>query len=225
MSSLRNWNVLSWNVGGINSPGKWSDVRAKIDESSCSAFCFQETNKADFDSHFLRNFAHRHFNKKKFVPAIGSSGGLLDYRRFELWLIVGDFNLLRSLDNRNKPGGNVNDMLFSNEVIQRLGLIEIPLKGRNFTWSNMQDDALLQKLDWVFMSAKWSLSFLNTLARLTLDLIPCSVQIALSIPRALVFRFENYWVEFDSFLPLCPLSAIYLLDLSMQNGLSPSSSR
>jgi hypothetical protein len=29
------------------------------------------------------------------------------------WLIVGDSNLIRSPSDRNKPGGNINEMLFS----------------------------------------------------------------------------------------------------------------
>jgi hypothetical protein len=29
----------------------------------------------------------------------------------EDWLLLGDFNFIRSLDNRNKLGGNINDML------------------------------------------------------------------------------------------------------------------
>lgn len=66
------------------------------------------------------------------------------------WLIVGDFNLIRSFDDRNKPGGNVNEMLTFNAVISRLGLVDIPLKGRKFTWSNKQTNPLLEKLDCFF---------------------------------------------------------------------------
>uniref|UniRef100_A0A453EXI1 Uncharacterized protein n=1 Tax=Aegilops tauschii subsp. strangulata TaxID=200361 RepID=A0A453EXI1_AEGTS len=40
-----------------------------------------------------------------------------------------------------------------NEAISELGLIELPLKGRQFSWSNMQDSPLLEKLDWFFTSA------------------------------------------------------------------------
>lgn len=67
----------------------------------------------------------------------------LDPSLFELWLLVGDFNLLRCPENRNRPGGNVNEMLLFNEVIHHLGLVEILLKGRSSTWSNMQENALL----------------------------------------------------------------------------------
>jgi exonuclease III len=51
----------------------------------------------------------------------------------EDWLLVGDFNFIRSQANRNKPGGNVNDMLTFNDFIRRQGLTELPMKGRKYT--------------------------------------------------------------------------------------------
>jgi hypothetical protein len=33
------------------------------------------------------------------------------------WLIVGDFNFIRKPSDRNKEGGEVNDMLMFNEAI------------------------------------------------------------------------------------------------------------
>ena len=49
------------------------------------------------------------------------------------WFLVGDFNFIRSMDNRNLPGGDVNDIFIFNEIIGHLGLLELPLKGRRFT--------------------------------------------------------------------------------------------
>ncbi|KAG2588924.1 hypothetical protein PVAP13_5NG390981 [Panicum virgatum] len=54
------------------------------------------------------------------------------------WLILGDFNFYRSTENRNRPGVNISDTYVFNEAIGESGLIELPLKGRAFTWSNMQ---------------------------------------------------------------------------------------
>lgn len=73
----------------------------------------------------------------------------------EFWLFVGDFNLIRSLENRNLPGGDINDIFLFNEIIGHLGLLELPLKGRSFTWSDMQEIPLLEQLDWFFTSANW----------------------------------------------------------------------
>lgn len=51
-------------------------------------------------------------------------------------MIMGDFNLIRGQDDRNRPGGNVNEIFAFNEVISHLGLVELPLKGKMYTWSN-----------------------------------------------------------------------------------------
>jgi hypothetical protein len=55
-------------------------------------------------------------------------------------------------------------MILFNEAINNLGLVDIPLKGRKFTWSNMQDSPLLQRLDWFFTFLAWSTTFPNTIA-------------------------------------------------------------
>ena len=72
------------------------------------------------------------------------------------WIFLGDFNFYRSLENRNRPAGNLNDTLIFNDAIGHLGLVELPLKGRNFTWRNVQSDPLLEQLDWFFTSPNWT---------------------------------------------------------------------
>lgn len=103
------------------------------------------------------------------------------------WLIVGDFNLIRSPDNRNKPGDNVQEMIKFNEAISRLRLHEIPLKCCRFTWTNKQMHPLLERLDWFFSSNAWT-SFLPN----TFDHTPCVISASTNISRPQVFRFENY---------------------------------
>ena len=48
----------------------------------------------------------------------------------EKWLLLSGFNFMRSLENSNLPGGNVNDIFLFNEIIGHLGLVELPIKGR-----------------------------------------------------------------------------------------------
>jgi len=80
------------------------------------------------------------------------------------WLIVGDFNLYRNPDDRNKPGGDHLETYLFNEAINALGLVELPLMGRRFTWSNKQLSPLLERLDWFFTSALWTITYPNTFA-------------------------------------------------------------
>lgn len=63
------------------------------------------------------------------------------------WLIVCDFNLYRKPENRNRIGASVADMLMFNNALSALGVVEIPLRGRKFTWINKQQPPLLVRLD------------------------------------------------------------------------------
>lgn len=115
------------------------------------------------------------------------------------WLIIGDFNLYRSPADRNKPGGDIDEMYLFNEAISALGIVELLLKGRRFTWTNKQASPLLERLDWLFTSTCWTMvcpsTFVYPLVMETSDHVPCVVSISTSIPRKSIFRFENYWME------------------------------
>jgi hypothetical protein len=95
-------------------------------------------------------------------------------------------------------------MFLFNEIIGHLGLLELPLKGRRFTWSNMQAQPLLEQLDWFFTSAEWISSYPNTtvmpLANTASDHVPCVVNIDTVIPKASIFRFESFWVDQPGFM-------------------------
>jgi hypothetical protein len=118
-------------------------------------------------------------------------------------LFLGDFNFYQSLKNRNRSGGNVANTIIFNDTIDHLGLIELPIKGRAFTWSNMRPDPLPEQLDWFFTSPNWTLDYPLTkvfpMARITSDHVPCGVSVSTRIPRSNIFRFENFWLEHDGF--------------------------
>jgi exonuclease III len=122
----------------------------------------------------------------------------------EMWLFLGDFNFIRSEQNRSRPGADVNDMFLFNELIDHLGLLELPLKGRSFTWSNMQQNPLMEQLDWFFTTHNWITCYPNTvvtaMAKPTSDHVPCLVSIDTVMPKAKLFRFENFWVNQPGFL-------------------------
>ena len=127
-----------------------------------------------------------------------------DTSDFDDWVLGGDFNLIRYPKNRNKPGGDQTEMNLFNEAISDLDLVDIPFSGRNYTWSNMQNDALLVKLYWIFTSASWTLSFPATfvqpLSKPVSYHIPYVLHIGSSIPKSKIFRFENFWVEHPGFI-------------------------
>jgi hypothetical protein len=65
-----------------------------------------------------------------------------------VWLLLGDFNLIRRLSDRNKPRGNIQNMLDFNASISNLRLEELKLNWNRFTWTNNQSSPLLESLDW-----------------------------------------------------------------------------
>lgn len=192
-SSFRSWNVLCWNVRGINAVEKHDAVRVRILEGDCSVVCLQETKLPSFDLAYVKKFVPQRLDHFAFVPAsrvAGNSGGLLtiwdgvlftgsvvealpftlhvllrsnlssdcfhviniygpcdgsarvdflnwlsdqDIGDDEDWLFIGDFNFSRSLENRNRPGGNIQDIHNFNNAIAALELNELPLSGRAFT--------------------------------------------------------------------------------------------
>lgn len=54
-----------------------------------------------------------------------------DVPSFDEFALVGDINFIRGYDNRNKPGGSVNDMMLVKDLIPHLDLLEIPLRVIN----------------------------------------------------------------------------------------------
>jgi hypothetical protein len=68
---------------------------------------------------------------------------------------VGSFwgisTLSGGLKTRTGQGG-YNLMVKFNEAISKLGIIELPLSGQSYTWSNNQQQPLLERLDWFFVS-------------------------------------------------------------------------
>jgi exonuclease III len=74
-TTSKSWNVLNWNIRGLNGDNKKKAVRAKIEKSGCSVFCLQETKVENFDCSFLKKIAPKRFSKFAFVPSIGAWGG------------------------------------------------------------------------------------------------------------------------------------------------------
>jgi hypothetical protein len=94
-------------------------------------------------------------------------------------------------------------MLGFNDAICNLRWKELKLYGNRYTWSNNQQSRLLERLDWFFASVSWVANYpgskVNTLSRDISDHYPCLVSISTNIPKAKVFRFENFWMLHDDF--------------------------
>lgn len=121
------------------------------------------------------------------------------------WIITGDFNLVRSAED--KSNGIISPNLTSafNAAIHDLGVDKLPLSSCRFTWSNGQPNPILSRIDRVFVNNDLSFAFPSTslthLPRPTSDHTPIISYLSTTIPKSTIFRFKNCWLQNQNFLP------------------------
>ncbi|KAK1290574.1 hypothetical protein QJS10_CPB18g00699 [Acorus calamus] len=74
------------------------------------------------------------------------------------WCCMGDFNVTRWEEDRNRSGGISSDMRLFSDWIGEQGLIDLPI-SQAFTWSSLRADASLARLDRVLVDIEWEDSF------------------------------------------------------------------
>ncbi|KAK8681329.1 hypothetical protein V6N13_053733 [Hibiscus sabdariffa] len=113
------------------------------------------------------------------------------------WCIVGDFNVVRTVEERQGMVSLARGMFEFNEFIEDLDLVDLPSKGHRFTWFGSGNKC--SRLDRFLLSMEW------------LERFPGLVQVSLPrgisdhVPLILVldetdwgpkpFRFINAWVD------------------------------
>nr|CAD1842746.1 unnamed protein product [Ananas comosus var. bracteatus] len=120
------------------------------------------------------------------------------------WVMLGDFNVLLSVQDKNRPTANINDILNFREVVQEIGLVDLPIVNKSFTRSNGRDVPTLERLDRVFISNAWVLAF----PRSTLHALPWPrsdhTLLVLSAYTFILFvnlfKFESYWLRYPAVL-------------------------
>ena len=92
---------------------------------------------------------------------------------------------------------------FSNFISDN-GLIDIPLSGGNFTWSNNRDLVSMSRIDRFLYTADWEEGFVTIsqkrLVKLTSDYFPIMLECGSILRGRRPFRFENMWLKAEGFL-------------------------
>ncbi len=87
---------------------------------------------------------------------------------------------------------------------------DLPLGNQSFTWSNLQSDPTLAKLDCFLISPNWDQAFplsnvnVTALPRITSDHSPIMLSSGGKLPTQ-VFRFEQVWLTREDFRKLVPV--------------------
>ncbi|GJS65703.1 RNA-directed DNA polymerase, eukaryota [Tanacetum coccineum] len=151
-------------------------------------------------------------------PYVGNSGGIIcvwDSRMFRKRnhtisdyfvavkvVIMGDFNEVRSKEERYGSCFNVQGATAFNHFISIGGLVEVPLGGCSFTWCH-KSATKMSKLDRFLISEGMLGSCLNisaiTLDRLLSDHRPILLREVCLDYGPIPFRFYHYWFELEGF--------------------------
>ncbi|KAK9705303.1 hypothetical protein RND81_07G046600 [Saponaria officinalis] len=125
------------------------------------------------------------------------------------WLVVGDFNCVRSTTERiSSSPPDLHPMLAFNDALYAVGLDDIATHGCRLTWTNKQDDCdrKWMRLDRAVTNATWHSSFpayVDALPVGVSDHSPIVVTLcAPDSPRPKPFRFLNCWAQDSAFLPM-----------------------
>lgn len=119
------------------------------------------------------------------------------------WCLGGDFNEIRSLGKRKGCTRRDSGMLEFNNFIEELELFDVPMLGRQFTWSNLEDGGRWSRIDRVLLSSEWIEKFklkLWGLPRGVSDHCPLILMEDVRDWGPKPFRFINAWLLHPEFL-------------------------
>lgn len=119
------------------------------------------------------------------------------------WILGGEFNITLNIQDRNRPANSAdwrNTRQFA-QLVSDLGLLNLNLQGRTFTWTNERDSPAMARLDRFLISNEWNLKYPNSSQKALLstssDHCPLSLTAKTSHMKTNFFRFENIWLKFE----------------------------
>ena len=133
---------------------------------------------------------------------IGAIRGIWD----EPWCLGGDFNIILSQRERSRQGRTTTAMRRFAQVVDDLGLVDLPLQGGIFTWSGGFNNQSGARLDRFLVTPSWLDQFSRVLQRRLPRPISDHFPILLEgggLRRGPVpFKFENMWLRVEGFKDL-----------------------
>ena len=168
-----------------------------------SATCIFKNTEDGFQWAFTGVYGPVERNKSElFWEELGAVKGLWEGP----WCIGGDFNMVISPNERNRGGRFSHSMRRFSEVLNELGLRDLPLHGGPFTWRGGLNNQCMSRLDRFLVTADWESQFSNsiqsTLPRPVSDHCPVLLDSEGINSGPMPFRFEIMWLKFDGFKDL-----------------------
>lgn len=127
------------------------------------------------------------------------------------WVLAGDFNTIRFQSEKRGGSDVTRSMTDFSDFIESNTLVDLPLQGVLFTWTNCQTPPIMTRIDRILVSQDW------------LDVYPNVAQIALNRPTSdhtplLLESFEEGWVHTG--LNLCGFQFLVLWRKTKSGGVN-----
>ncbi len=120
------------------------------------------------------------------------------------WCVGGDFNVIHFPTERLGTESYTQAMLNFSEFVSTHGLIDTPLLGGQYTWSNNRESASMFRIDQFLYTAEWedcySIIFQKRLVRSCSNHFPIILECDNVKWGRRPFRFENMWLKADGFV-------------------------
>lgn len=125
----------------------------------------------------------------------------------DAWLLIGDFNLIRTRSEKIGPSFNIALSNRFNSILARMQLLEISLSDRKFTWSKSVHSPSQALLDRAFCSVDWEAHYpsyhLSSLPRFMSDHTPLILQTSAPVfNTSTTLKFEKTWLAQEGFVEL-----------------------
>jgi exonuclease III len=119
------------------------------------------------------------------------------------WVLGGDFNVVRFPSERVGSDSFSPAMHEFSDFISVHGLVDLPLSGGNFTWTNNREVSSMSKLDRFLFTSDWAEGFVHIcqkrLIRVNSDHFPVLFKCGVIRRGRRPFRFENMWLKAEGF--------------------------
>ena len=117
------------------------------------------------------------------------------------WCVFGDFNVVRYPRERLGCTNFSQAMIDFSDFIDSINLIDLPLLGGPFTWSNGADPPSMSRIDRVLVSRDWEDHFSDVNQKLlpkpVSDYSPLLMEGGGMARGKSAFKFENMWLKAD----------------------------
>jgi hypothetical protein len=136
------------------------------------------------------------------------------------WCIGGDLNVVRFPSEKARGHNFTQAMADFSDFISSCGLVDPPLEGGQYTWSNSREEEAMSRLDRFLFTPNWEDQFpsitQHRLPRLLFDHFPLMLECGQFQHGKRPFRFENMWLQVEGFVDHVRSGGVPIIFMALQ---------